>query len=274
MSGTDGVRVPSVKLNSSGSIPVLGLGTSRGTREAVEYAIDIGYRHFDSAYACRTEAEVEAAIEKKIQEGVVKREDLFVTTKLFNTFHRPELVLRAIQMSLAALKLGYVDLYLMHKPIAFKYIDDNPTIPKDANGNYLYNDVDTADTWKVESHAYLMQPDLFDYCKTNGIVLVAFASVGSPGRRNKTKDEAVLSEDPIVVKIAKRLGKRPSQIERGRIPIPRSTNPAHIKENIEVCDFDLTPADLAELGSLDRQLRFFGMAEHKNSPNFPYNDGK
>ncbi|OQV13520.1 Aldo-keto reductase family 1 member C23-like protein [Hypsibius exemplaris] len=323
------MSAPTIKLNNGRNIPVLGLGTSQfedkgggmptanltGTREAVEYAIDLGYRHFDTAYNYCNEGEVGAAIAKKLQEGVVKREDLFVTTKLFSNFHRPELVARAIQNSLTALQLDYVDLYLIHSPIAAKYIDDKTGLLRDADGNFLYDAVDHADTWKametlvdqglarsigvsnfnkqqlqhvlescrirpsvnqVENHAYLMQPELFDYCKSNDIALVAYAPVGSPGRWNKTKDELVLSQDPVVGDISKRLGKSPSQvllrfmIQRGRIPIPRSTNPVHIKENFEALEFELSRADLSELDGLDRHHRFFDFAPLRTSPQYPF----
>ncbi|OQV13516.1 Aldo-keto reductase family 1 member C1-like protein [Hypsibius exemplaris] len=312
--------VPHVKLSSGLHLPMMGLGTSqfvnhqgasvpnlKGTREAVEYAIDIGYRHVDTAYSYGNEAEIGTAIRNKIQQGVIKREDLIVTTKLFHNLHRadvnnvdfrtPDLVLGSIKKSLKNLQLDYVDLYLIHAPMSYQFIvsDEKIGYVTDANGNRLYDTVDHADTWKaleelvdlglaksigvsnfnirqlqhlldncrikpavnqVENHAYLMQPQLW----------------------NKTKEELVLTEDPIVGEVAKRHSKSPTQvlirymIERGRVVIPRSTNPVHIKENFEIFDFEMSKSEMSKLDGLDRNLRFFPFTQFKDAPQFPFND--
>lgn len=115
--------------------------------QAVSDAIDIGYRHIDCAYAYRNETEVGVAIKSKIDQGVIKRDDLFVTSKLWNTFHQPNLVEGAIKETLANLGLEYLDLYLIHWPIAYK--EGGDIFPRDAQENVIFSNVDYLDTWKA-----------------------------------------------------------------------------------------------------------------------------
>ena len=210
-------------------------------------------------------------MQEVFKKGNIKREDVFVVTKLWNTNHRPERVKPAFEFSLKKLQLDYVDLYLIHTPFAFQPGDEQD--PRDANGNVIYDKgVTLLDTWKaleglvdegrckaiglsdvslgqvqdifeaarikpavvhVESHPYLPQWDLLNYCRENGIVLQAFAALGHGS-------EPKLLEDPVVVAIAKRVKKTPAQvllawaIQRGTALLTTSTTPSRIQENFEV----------------------------------------
>ncbi|XP_046368340.1 1,5-anhydro-D-fructose reductase-like isoform X2 [Haliotis rufescens] len=215
--------VPVLKFSNGKSMPVFGLGTWQSPKgevaEAVKAAIACGYRHIDCAWAYGNEAEVGQAIKAKIDDGTVKREDLFITTKLWNTFHRPDLVEGAMKDSLERLGLSYVDLYLMHWPVAFKE-DTGESMPKDADGILILSDADYLDTWKemellvekgftksigvsnfnseqlqrllqteglkyapvtnqVEVNPYILNNKLISFCREKGIAITAYSPLGS-----------------------------------------------------------------------------------------------
>src|SRR5271167_3460272 len=216
----DDIRTTRIPLNNgSGSIPALGFGTlipdPVATKVATKAALEAGFRLLDTAERYRTEKEVGEAMQEVFKAGKVKREDVFVITKLWNTNHRPERVKPACDASLKKLQLDFVDLYLIHTPFAFQPGDDQD--PRDANGNVIYDQgVTLLDTWTamedlvsegkcraiglsdvtlaqvqdivkhariapavvhVESHPYLPERDLLNYCKEQGIVLQAFAAL-------------------------------------------------------------------------------------------------
>ena len=225
----------------------------------------------DTAERYRTEREVGEAMQEVFKEGRINREDVFVVTKLWNTNHRPERVKPAFEASLNELQLDFVDLYLIHTPYAFRPGNDQD--PRDADGKVIYDQgVTLLDTWRamedlankgrckaiglsdvnleqvqqvfeparikpavvhVESHPYLPQWDLLNYCKKNDIVLQAFAALGH-------NSEPKLLDDPVIIAVARRVNKTPAQvllawaIQRGTAPLTTSKNPSRIRENFEV----------------------------------------
>ncbi len=241
------------------------------TRTATKAALETGFREFDASERYRNETQVGEAIQEVFKAGAIKRGEVFVATKLWNNNHRPERVKPALEASLKRLQLDYADLYLIHTPFAFQPGDEQD--PRDASGNVIYdNGVTLLETWgalrrlvdegrckaiglsdvsldqtkeifaaarikpsvvHVESHPYLPQWELLDYCKTNGIVLQAFAALGHG-------IEPKLVQDPIITAIAKRVEKTPAQvllawaIQRGTALLTTATNPKWIKENFEV----------------------------------------
>ncbi|MGB8391961.1 aldo/keto reductase [Mycobacterium sp.] len=261
--------------NGSGEIPALGFGTSlsdrKETRNAVKTAVEVGFRHLDAAERYRNEAEVGAALKELFADGTVRREELFVTTKLWNNNHRSQRVKPALQASLNRLGLDAVDLYLVHTPFAFKPGDDQD--PRDPHGAVVYDDgVTLEETWaamealvdeglsraiglsdidvegtrkiintarikpavvEVESHPYHPQWELHELCKIDGIILLAFASLGHAL-------EPRLLDDALIVSMARRLGKTPAQvllawgIQRGSAVLTSSVKPARISENFDV----------------------------------------
>ncbi len=259
----------------TGEIPALGFGTLLSdrteTQKATKAAVEAGFRHLDCAERYRNEEEVGAALKELFADGTVRREDLFVTTKLWNNNHRPERVRAALQDSLRKLGLDYVDLYLMHTPFAFQPGDDQD--PRDEHGDVVYDyGVSLEETWaametlvddgltraiglsdidvegtrrivasarikpavvEVESHPYHPQWELYDYCTAEGIVLLAFAPLGHAL-------EPRLLDDPVVVSLAQRFGRTAAQvllawgIQRGTAVLTSSKTPERISENFDV----------------------------------------
>jgi diketogulonate reductase-like aldo/keto reductase len=241
------------------------------TRVATKAALEAGFRLLDTSERYRTEKEVGEAMQEMFKAGKIKREDVLIATKLWNNNHRPERVKTAFEASLKKLQLDYVDLYLIHTPFAFQPGDEQD--PRDANGNVIYDKgVSLLDTWRalealvdegkckaiglsdvsleqtkgifdaarikpavvhVESHPYLPEWDLLNYCKRNGIVLQAFAALGH-------SSEPKLLDDPVITAIARRVNKTPAQvvlawaIQRGTALLTTSKTPGRIKENSEV----------------------------------------
>jgi len=246
-------KVPNVKMSNGKEVPIIGLGTWKSkpgqVHEAVKAAITIGYRHIDCALAYQNETEVGQAIKEKIDDGTIKREDIFITSKCWNTYHRKEKVIECCKKSLAALGLEYLDLYLIHWPLAYQEGDE--LFPKNEKGDMLTADIDYLDTWKgmeecyekglvksiglsnfnseqikrvldictvkpvmlqVECHPYLNQNKLIEYCKKHDIAVTAYSPLGSPDRPWVKPDEPSLMEDPRIKVVAEKYSKSPAQI--------------------------------------------------------------
>ena len=276
MPATNDLRYTTMPLNNaSGAMPALGFGTlipdPVATRAATKAALEAGFRVIDTAERYRTETEVGQAMRDVFKDGKVKREDVFVITKLWNTNHRPPRVKPAFEASLKKLQLDYVDLSLIHTPFAFQPGDEQD--PRDASGAVIYDKTVTLlDTWRalealvdegrckaiglsdvnldqtraivdaarikpavvhVESHPYLPEWDLVNYCKANGIVFQAFAALGH-------SSEPRLLDDPVITAIAGRVNKTPAQvllawaIQRGTALLTTSKTPARIRENFDI----------------------------------------
>ena len=261
--------------NGGGYMPALGFGTLIPdltlTRTATRDALDAGFRHFDCAERYRNEREVGEALEAGLAAEGIAREDVFITTKLWNTNHRPERVEPAFDASLQRLRLEYLDLYLIHTPFAFQPGDDHD--PRDQNGNVLYDSgVTLLDTWRameslvdrgrcraiglsdiglkellpiyesarikpavvqVEAHPYLPETELLEFCKEKGIVFLAFAPLGHGIKPG-------LLEDPVVSAIAVRLEKTPAQVllawavQRGTALLTTPKTAARARENFDI----------------------------------------
>jgi alcohol dehydrogenase (NADP+) len=241
------------------------------TRTATRTALETGFRHLDCSERYRNEEQVGQAIQECIQAGWLNRNHLFVTTKLWNNNHRPERVQPAIESSRERLQVECIDLYLMHTPYAFLPGDDQD--PRDKNDNVIYDQETTLmDTWRameklvdrgickaiglsdvsleqlrevfdqarikpsvvqIESHPYLPETEILDFCKVNEVVMLAFAPLGhgiKPG----------VLEDAVILAIAQQVGKTPAQvllawaIQRGTAVLTTPKTPDRAKENFEV----------------------------------------
>jgi alcohol dehydrogenase (NADP+) len=259
----------------AGHMPALGFGTlipdAAATIAATRDALEAGFRHFDCAERYGNEREVGKALQEGLAAGGIARGDIFVTTKVWNTNHRPERVEPAFEASLERLGLSYLDLYLIHTPFAFQPGDNQD--PRDQDGNVVYDrGVTLLGTWRameslvdggkcraiglsdigldqvktiyesarikpavvqVESHPYLPETELLEFCKDKGIVLLAFAPLGhgmKPG----------LLEDPVISGIAARVGKTAAQVllawavQRGTAVLTTPRTAARARENFDI----------------------------------------
>lgn len=266
-------RIP--LMHGSGAIPAVGFGTLipdlAVTKEATRTALQAGFRHLDCAERYRNESAVGDAMQALFKLGTIRRDDVFVTTKIWNTNHRPERVKPAFDASCRRLQVDYIDCYLIHTPFAFLPGDEQD--PRDQNGRVIYDPgVTLVDTWRalerlvdgghcrsiglsdvsleklqeiveaarikpavvqVESHPYLPEWDLLAFCREHGIVLLAFAALGH-GLSPKMLD------DPVITSIARRVNKTPAQValawavQRGTAFLTTSATPRHIQESLDL----------------------------------------
>ena len=287
-----------IKLNNNCQIPELGFGTWKSGKDvvgkAVEEAINAGYRHIDCAKAYGNESEIGNTLENTFSDEKVKREEIFITSKLWNGDHDPKNVAEACNKTLTDLKLEYLDLYLMHWGIAF---DHNPGENiLDENGIVKREKVPLHETWQameklvddglvksigvsnfsvprlidllnyskikpvmnqIEIHPYNTQEELVKFCKDNEIEVTAYSPLGGTGHA----DISPLT-DPAVLEIAKNHDKSPAQVlikwglQRGLVVIPKTTNSDRIKENYEAQSFELSDDEMKKIFSLNKNQRY------------------
>ncbi len=300
---------PIITLNNGLKIPAIGLGTfgsdnynAQQIAQAVDFAIRNGYRHIDCASVYMNEAEIGCAISGLIKEGVVNRDELWITSKVWNDSHGKGQVIESCKKSLHDLKLDYLDLYLVHWPfpnyhapgcdgdarnpdskpyihedymVAWRQMEQlvemglvkaigtsNMTIPKmelllrDARIKPVVNE--------MEIHPHFQQPQLFNYVVSKNIQPIGYSPIGSPKRpeRDRTANDTVDIEDPVVIKIAERLKIHPAEvcikwaIQRGEVVIPFSVTPSKIISNLNaVCGDSLTAEEMEEITAIDKNCR-------------------
>lgn len=265
---SEDVTNATVRLNTGAALPQVGLGVwqsprGAGTRDAVLAALRFGYRHVDTARVYGNEADVGAAV----RESGVPRGEVFVTTKLWNDDQGYDSALRAFDASLGRLGLDYVDLYLIHWPVAGKRRESwralerlfeekraraigvsNFLVPHltellgDARHIPAVN--------QIELTPFLQQRATRALCSQHGIVVEAYSPLTRGQRLN----------DPAVVEVARRVGRTPAQVllrwglQHGHVVLPKSTRPTRIAENGQLFDFVLDPAAMATLDALEENL--------------------
>jgi diketogulonate reductase-like aldo/keto reductase len=261
---------PTILLNNGVSIPQLGLGVYRShpgteTRQAVEWALELGYRHIDTAAAYGNEASVGEAV----RHSSIPRDQLFITTKLWNEDHGFSPALRAFDNSLKQLGLDYIDLWLVHWPVenlrletwrAFERVYSEGRVRAIGVSNYLvrhitellaHSQVAPAIN-QIELHPFIYRKraDTIALCEKNGIVIEAYSPLTKGRRLN----------DPAITRIAKERGRTPAQVliryalEKNTVVLAKSVKRKRIEENAQVFDFHLTDADISALDALDEGL--------------------
>ncbi len=264
------MTIPSLTLHDGIEIPQLGFGVFQvppdDTQEVVEQALEAGYRHIDTAGAYRNEKGVGAAIAA----SELAREDLFVTTKLWNSEQGFETTLAAFEKSLGRLGFEYVDLYLIHWPVpsegrfvdtwrAFERIHGEGRARTIGVSNFRVEDLERLEgetetrptVNQIELHPRLQQAELRAWHADHGVVTEAWSPLA----------QGELLDDETIVAIADRHGKTPAQavlrwhLQLGNVVFPKSVTPERIRENIEIFDFELSDAEMAEFERLDRGER-------------------
>ena len=288
----------SVKLNTDYDMPMIGLGTWRSgpgeVYQTVRWAIKLGYRHIDCAPIYGNEKEIGQALPDAVAEGDIKREELFIASKLWNDMHAPEDVLPALKQTLADLQQDYLDLYMIHWPVAQK---KGVPMPHRAEDMVSLKDMPLDLTWaeiekaqqqglirtagvsnfgakrlgeliekaeitpavnQVESHPLLQQNDLIEFCRKNMIAVTAYSPLGS----QHDGDETDLFRNEIIMEIAGRLNCTSAQVllawqlARGVSVIPKTVHEMRLKENFAASAVELDDEDMKKIASLDRGQRF------------------
>lgn len=289
--------MPNLNFRHGDAMPALGLGTWRlppeQTTATVRIALDLGYRHIDAAAIYGNEAQIGAALKGAIDAGNVQRQELWITSKLWNDCHEPQEVRPALERTLGDLGLEQLDLYLMHWPVAQRR---GVAMPSSAADQYGLAQVPLAATWaamedliaagltrhigvsnfsrtklmalaasariqpevlQVERHPLLQQNDLLSYCQASGIQLTAYAPLGAT---SDTRPPLVL-QHPVVVAIAAERQITPAQvllawgIGCGTAVIPKSLHPERLAENLAAATMGLNKDEMARLDAIDGEQR-------------------
>ncbi|CAI5441680.1 unnamed protein product [Caenorhabditis angaria] len=311
--------VPNVHLSSGYNMPIFGLGTWQSkpgeVAAAVRIALEAGYRHIDCAFAYQNQKEIGEVLTKIFAEGKIKREEVFITSKVWNTFHSFEQAKLNIQTIINDLELQYIDLLLIHWPQGYE--EGGEIFPLTESGKMRYSNEDYLDTWKaleeaqkagkvrsigisnfnhkqierlwnsanikpsvlqVELHPFFQQQKLRDFCKAKNIAVTAYSPLGNPGSAffRKSGDPDVLTNE-VIGGIAKTHGKTAAQvtlrwfIEHGIIVIPKSISENRIKENFNIFDFQLTPAEVSQIDGLNKNWRLVDPTPRDGDhPHFPF----
>jgi len=261
--------VPSLELNDGHAIPKLGFGVFQippgETAEAVGHALEAGYRHIDTAEMYGNEREVGEAI----RASGLDRDEVFVTSKLNNGFHRPDDARRAFDGTLSELGFEYVDLFLIHWPLPTLYDGDFVSTWRvleefaddgrarsigvsNFQADHLERLAAEAETVpavnQIELHPYFQNRELSAYGREHGIATEAWAPIA----------QGKVLDDPVIGEIAEKLGRTPAQvvlrwhIQHGYIVFPKSVTPHRIRENLDLFDFELEPGDSEAIDALDR----------------------
>ncbi len=262
---------PVIKLSSGYDMPIIGLGTYSLHGEkcvnAILSAIRLGYRKFDTASFYGNEEEVGQAIRQAISEGLVKREDVFVTTKLYpNEFAEAD---KNIERCLRKLDIGYIDLMLLHHPgshdveaykVMERYVEQGKIHSLGVSNYYIKEMTDFLPQVDIkpvldqnEIHPYYQDKAVIEYLHENEIIVEAWYPLGGRGYNTE------LMKEPVIIDIARNHGKSLVQtilrwdLQNGVVVIPGSSNPAHQKENISIFDFELTQEEMERINALERR---------------------
>jgi 2,5-diketo-D-gluconate reductase A len=262
-------NVPAIALNDGSQIPQLGFGVYQvkpnETAGAVKLALDIGYRHIDTAEMYQNEK----GVGQGVRDSGIDRADVFVTSKLNNGLHRPDDARRAFDQTLKALEFDYVDLFLIHWPLPTLYGGDFVStwqtleeFKKDGRArsigvsNFQISHLErlaresdtTPSVNQIEVHPYFTNEEVRAYGTEHGIATEAWSPIA----------QGAVLDDPVVERIATATGKTPAQVvlrwhvERGDIVFPKSVTPQRVKENFEIFDFELSDADIDALSALHK----------------------